>query len=766
MARHKLVQVFYSHQQNLNDGSPSQAVSLLQTHHSRDPKVSNSMPLDMAHKRNTSRGSFSFFSLDTIRSLSRAGTRQGMSQLHQNGQELTEIPTAARVPSEASLVPRPTSVLSFQCDPNSQPPPSPTPNRNLYSSNESLTQIEPVQTPIPVPKPKTIIATGTPRPRDNDPDAEGEVDGDRSRRPRTHRLRPLSWFSLSGSSSRAQYPRSLSVHLTKTASSSTVARSVISAPILTSTTNQAVAQRENVPHSELSEASFTQTPWNPQTGKTAQAIPDRLTDSISASATNSSATPSGPRTTSRRRRILRLGDAFRVKLRGSPLVDSGEKVPSTSQDNGYGKLIPTDGLSVTSPTHPLEHNFDLYRAKMKKLTSRGCARRKPSGNDYPPTTKDPPLLAELTQDSNLDHYENDSAFGSLTRSFASAVDKLDFQASLPRSVSNMSFLKSKSSYFSLKKGVGQDEKHGAIVESQPDMSATIESTILPERKNAPKAKMKDGSATALTTVEVLAARQNVPRPQIFSVDHNAYISSDPIQHYPRGVNPLRMHPPESGQPAASPLPQRADTPSQLSEDGADSITLEDAPIYSPSLGDLSQYSRDTPRSHKKPASLTKKRREVTGGDTPTRQVHARSKPPSRGELKKSGSGFGLFNKAKEAKQMHGRIDQSAASSGSFKGRATPLKERDANQSMASQDGQGIRKSRSLVFGGLLKTKTEPASRSSTPVPFQPATPSPLRNVTRIRRSQSRSTVQDVPTRPRSRKLSKGRAVSELVELSK
>lgn len=748
-----LIHVSPSHLQSIDLGHPLEAYPLLQTPHSRHSKASHLLPLDMAHKRNTSRGSFSFFSLDTIRSLSRAGTRQGMSHLDQDGRVLTENLTATRVPSEASLVPRPASVLSFQCDPNSQPPPSPAPNRSLYSSHESLTPLDPVSTPAPISKPKRNLAEGPQKSRDND----SEGDGDRRRHPKPHRIRPLSWFSFPTKSSRNQYPRSVSAHLTKTISSSTVARSVISAPILTSTTNQTVAQSENVHCGELSEASFAQSPWNPQTGGVAQLTPIQHNDDKPAPTTNPTVIPSSPRTTSRRRRLLRLGDAFRTKLRGSPLAEAGEKTSRAPKDNGHEILILTNGLSATPPTHPHEHSFDLYRAKIKKLTSHGCARRKPVGSEYSPMARDPPLLAELTQDSKLDHYENDSAFGSLTRSFASAVDKLDFQASLTRNVSNMSFLKSKSSYFSLKKGVDQDEREGATVDHPSNGSALGSSPKPSERKNVPKAKTQGAVVTGLATAQVLAARQNVPQPQIFSVDHNAYISSYPVQHHPRGVNPLRMHPPESTQPATSPSPQRADTPSQLSEDGADSITLEDAPIYSPSLGDLSQYSRDTPRSQKPPGSLPNRSREVTSDVTPTRTMHPRSKPPSRGELKKSGSG--LFNKAKGAKQT-------AGSSGSTRERAAALKERDANQSMGSQDRQAVRKSRSLVFGGLLKKNAESASRSSTPVPFQPATPSPLRNVTRIRRSQSKSTVQDGPTRPRSRKLSKGRAVNEVVELSK
>lgn len=755
-----LIHVFPGHLQSINHRHPLEAYPLLQTPHSRHSKASHLQPLDMAHKRNTSRGSFSFFSLDTIRSLSRAGTRQGISHVHQDGRMLTGNLTAARVPSEASLVHRPASVLSFQCDPNNQPPPSPAPNRSLYSSHESLAPLDPVQTPDPISKPKRNIAAGPPKFRDND----GEGDLDRTRHPKPHRIRPLSWFSFPTKSSRNQYPRSVSGHLTKTVSSSTVARSVISAPILTSTTNQTVAQTENVHCAELSEASFAQSPWNPQTGGVAQLNLNRLDDNMSAPTANPVVMPSGPRTTSRRRRLLRLGDAFRTKLRGSPLGEAGEKTSRPPRDNGHGILVLTNGLSATPPTHVHEHSFDLYRAKIKKLTSHGCARRKPVGSEDSPTARDPPLLAELTQDSNLDHSENDSAFGSLTRSFASAVDKLDFQASLPRNVSNMSFLKSKSSYFSLKKGVDQDERQGETVDHQSNVSALGSSPKPPERKNVPKAKIQGALVTGWTTAQALAARQNVPRPQIFSVDHNAYISSDPVQHHPRGVNPLRMHPPESVQPATSPSPQRSDTPSQLSEDGADSITLEDAPIYSPSLGDLSQYSRDTPRSQKPPDSLSNRSRKMTSDVTPTRTMHPRSKPPSRGELKKSGSG--LFNKAKGAKQMHGGVDRAAGCSGSSRERAAPLKERDANQSMGSQDRQAVRKSRSLVFGGLLKKNAESGSRSSTPVPFQPTTPSPLRNVTRIRRSQSKSTVQDGPTRPRSRKLSKVRGVNEVVEMSK
>src|ERR1700709_770349 len=79
------------------------------------------------HRRSRSKRSFSIFSLDTIRSFSRAGSRHGESKtkacLARSDHEL-----ASRISSKDNLRIGAESSLSHRCDPNNQPPPTPEPS--------------------------------------------------------------------------------------------------------------------------------------------------------------------------------------------------------------------------------------------------------------------------------------------------------------------------------------------------------------------------------------------------------------------------------------------------------------------------------------------------------------------------------------------------------------------------------------------------------------------------------------------------------------
>jgi hypothetical protein len=223
---------------------------------------------------------------------------------------------------------------------------------------------------------------------------------------------------------------------------------------------------------------------------------------------------------------------------------------------------------------------------------------------------------------------------------------------------------------------------------------------------------------------------------VFSNEKNGYVASASVSGNPKSVNPLKMHPPDtmavpmpiairpmsimradSGTPQSGSRPQAAAPAAEIDTD-SDSISLEDAPIYSPSLGDLSQYARDTPRSVNVAPSETGKAQVVI--PTPTRSpIKNRSAPKGQsGVLKKSKSGVSLFSRSKSG-------NNSTHTGG-------PLQQRDANQKITNVAGNVVKKSRSLHFGGLFR-KDEHADIQPTAVPaspFQPATPSPLRKVMR------------------------------------
>lgn len=118
-----------------------------------------------------------------------------------------------------------------------------------------------------------------------------------------------------------------------------------------------------------------------------------------------------------------------------------------------------------------------------------------------------------------------------------------------------------------------------------------------------------------------------PVPLRFSSKKNRYLLAKPNHRSPDGVNPLEMHPDVTRfarPPSQVEIPltpgQDLDCDSNDGEDGSDSI--ERAIIYSPSTGNLSEYSRQTPSPSLTDARLHKDR---VPQETPTRKpLHKRS----------------------------------------------------------------------------------------------------------------------------------------------
>ncbi|KAK5051371.1 hypothetical protein LTR84_003023 [Exophiala bonariae] len=682
------------------------------------------------HKRNQSRGSFSLFSLNTIRSLSRAGSRQ-----------------AARVPSKDELLERTESSLSYRCDPYNQPPPSPSPQATTVQSYEKA----------------SLDHHGHHGLLARDSVSTTLASHARSARHKvSQRLRPLSWFSLQRSSAQdPSYPRSVSAQLPKASSTSTVGRSIISAPTLTSTTNVKVAQAEGVDCGEISDAAFSESTWDSQVGWLPQASAEKSCPSghDHSSETLHPHQNYGSLDTRRFKsgRVFKLGNALRTRLKGSKGSPLGGRKESPLLMPHPPNLVGKSATQSTFPdrpdAQPRAEPCNHYLLKEKGFGWSSHIRRKSVNHNsgLGDTQNDPPLLSGLNDGdmarTNSVQEDGDSAFGSLTRSFASAVDKLDFQTP-PR---EMSFLKSKSSFFNMKKGTTdndgyQESKKPEIGISKTSPPARTSSLQRPQISNTLEAPVMTKSRRAnLPPTKILATRKVAPEPMIYSTTRNAYIPSNPVAGYPRGVHPLRMHPPDT-KPMSIMKQPRVETPSQESVDGSGSISLEDAPIYSPSLGDLSQYARDTPPSikHTRP----EQRKAVVIDTTPTRVLMKEKRPGSTlgGSLRKSSSALSLFSKSRSGRSTGKGAKHDSRASVLPRTNPTALQQRDVNQKMGSHEEKAVRKSPSLHFGGLFKRESSSTLGASTPrdrsIAFQPTTPSPLRNVTRVRRSHS--TAQESP----------------------
>lgn len=689
---------------------------------------------------------------------------------------------ACRIPSRDDLRAGAESSLSYRCDPKNQPPPTPEPSFVNMGREGSVKSSPPVKE----------------NHSDEDKPPEKKTESKPQRlntiRRRAHRLRPRSWLPFSRSAPNASYPRSASSQLPKTASSSTVARSVISAPILTSTTNVSVARTEGVYCEDMSDLDFSQSARNLQAGQvvassqhSGEASQGRCDEAASLQPiSRGSSQKRGDPSVSKKRRFLRLGNAIRSRISHAGSQQQTQVTRSPQENKKPEVLESPDGVDLNrNASRRRAETINLYKDKIKGLTGRehvrqrslDAAKRMPgSTNDV---DADPPLLADGADGAsdgshgiNLpstdfvgEQSENGSPFGSLTRSFASAVDKLDLHWSLPR---HMSFIRSKSSMFNLKKGDKDSTSSPPqrrrdfppISPSQPappvsQPIAASAPTQLPSSESfdvpgAPQDSTKSVLKTMAPKAQTDSTNSRRPHPMVFSNAKNGYVASDPIPGYPGGVNPLRMHPPDTMAADSStqtrtarrepPAPDRPARPLATyfsgpstgsqpqypayldSDESSDSGSLEGAPIYSPSMGDLSQYSRETPRSV---SFSTAGKGRIADAATPTREP-TKSSTPARGlawPLKKSKSGVGLFSRSKN--------DSDASASGS-----SALSQGDANQKMGN--GKGVKKSRSLHFGGLFKRDEHTdLLPNMPPAPFQPATPSPLRKVVRCGSSSTK-----------------------------
>ena len=433
----------------------------------------------------------------------------------------------------------------------------------------------------------------------------------------------------------------MSVQLPKDVSSSTVARSVISAPILTSTTNVKVAEAEGVHYGELTQDTFDKSKWSSKLGRsrddhTTAEEARELADKISKEEADAEK-PRG--------RLQKLGDALRGKLR----------------NNDDPKVEEESSLNHKLARRRAE-TLNLCKAKIKDLTGNGLVRRKSIDGkpDKRADAEDPPLLKKISQAELTLGEDNASQHGSLSRSFNSALEKLDMTAT-----TNMSFLRSKSSLFNMRK------------ENAPPITAIpTQQTVMEGDGHS-----KDVAGNSEPQIADRNGQNKSIKQYQYSPSKGGYIPAPPFPGYPGGVNGLRMHTTTSAfatPPNDIALPATSKGHALDMDEGC---SLDEAPIFSPSMGDLSQYS-NTP-----------------AGKTQAALAHTPTKVPT---LKKSKSGLGLLSRA-----SMGRRDENQ-----------PLKE-----------------SRSMTLNPF-KKETPPPPTAIKGSPYKPTSPSPLRNEAKLVKGRS------------------------------
>lgn len=659
---------------------------------------------------------------------------------------------------------RSTSALS--CDPNRQPPGIPQSTQGV----STLVADGEIDSPATYLSGKPVLT----RLREKLPTVANKP-----------KERPRSWFPLSRPSLRGIPTRSSSVRLPKDTSASSIGHSTISAPILTGTTNIIVAEVEGVCCRDIIDAGLT-TP----------------VERVKTKPDDGAAEGIGP--TQMRQHSMRLlnlpnarGQRDRktrsLVLEALPVVESDRKSEDTSRFSAFESRI----------ARRRAETINLCRAKINKLTGNGHIRRKS-------INKDVNTSSNVTRPGNddiigksgsstikttaglltLNHSDHDLIPGSLTRSFVSAIDKLDSYSH--QTPDKMNFIRSKSSIFNLKKKPKAADSSTQSSKDDPQPQSKLHGVQSTVSRGHDVNKLTPGLTVqeALNQTQPSQQQANLnfsnydPEPMQFSVTANRYVPAPPISPYPRGVKALGMHgntmefaraptsvtnllEPQTHTPTVpevTPLPESpnedrldykevqsvgeddkaAQTNTAIKTDNSniqaapvsdeEDNVIHDAPIYSPSIGDLSQYARPTPEpaqshGHSKPRS------EV---ESPTHKQSEKSYLRRLG-LRKSKSGLGLLG-------IFNRGQKHSAESDS------PLQTRDSNQKV--EGVRQVKKSRSMSLAGLLKrnesaSAREPLLRENKEVSSQPTKPSPLRYETLMEENTALDTPDHLVVQRRS-----------------
>ena len=369
----------------------------------------------------------------------------------------------------------------------------------------------------------------------------------------------------------------MSVQLPKDASSSTMARSVISAPMLTSTTNAKVAAAEGV----QCRGTFTIEHCHETTAAEARHLAGKIE-------------------TEHHRPGRRFVDVLKDKLR--------------RRERSFAKLD-EDTTSLGINRRRAE-TINLCKDKIKNLTGNGHIKRmsitdntsKHAGIEHLLSRKESQAAliinrktSQIALDFDSQHQpDNDSHFGSLSRSFNSALEKLDFQAN------HVPFLRSRSSIFNMRRpgeqqmGVPSVEPYHAPNTPRPAFAQMATTTSVTAATTAPE---MPPNAEKPNTVE--EGKMDGRATQLRFSPDKGYTAAAPDPNYPGGVNPLRMHTDVTAM-ARRPYKHEDEAEGEdeilgkkkSSDGGHDDATtadvLDEATTYSESMRDLSQYARTPP----------------------------------------------------------------------------------------------------------------------------------------------------------------------------
>jgi hypothetical protein len=412
----------------------------------------------------------------------------------------------------------------------------------------------------------------------------------------------------------------------------------ISAPLLTSTTNANVARVEGVWCGELAQADLVQSTRSSQAGWISDSScnaehVEKVGRAIEvANGTKRSMISGMDRIKSQVRKprnatLLRLKGAFRGHLDSITV----SRRPLIADKIQFSKL---EEECISSTARRKAEGINLCRQKIRNLTGHGNVKRKPIEKDHHLLSAknigkrhydERPLLMsgsmsslgrldETKEHPNLSH---DYTFGDLERSVMNAVDKLDFQQTLQQTPDSM---------------------------ASPNHRQSLVAGLYQKDTSNKDARLP-------TAVNKAGIHTSNPEPCAFSVSQAGLVPT-PTDKRRRKVNPLGCHPNVMGMAEqlvdtseVSTPPMATSTPQiDITEEEAEE--LEDAPIYSPSSGNLSQYARLTPS----PARLKEIKRNVT-------PVDEASKSKTKGTTAAGGNAAGTGSPKMQQKPQASNVDE-------------------------------------------------------------------------------------------------------------
>jgi len=456
----------------------------------------------------------------------------------------------------------------------------------------------------------------------------------------------------------------------------------ISAPVPTSTTNASVARVEGVWCGELTQAGLVQSTRSSQAGWISDSSCDaehvekvgkaaEVANETEGSMINGMDRIKSQVRKPRNATLLRLGGAFRGHL-DSITVSRRQLIADKIQ---FSKL---EEECMSSTAQRKAEGINLCRQRTRNLTGHGSVKRKPvekvhhqlsaknigeRHHDERPLLMSSSMSSHGRLDEKKEHpnLTHDYTFGDLERSVMNAVDELDFRQTLQQTPDSM---------------------------ASPNHRQSLLAGLYQKDTN-------NGNARLPTAINKAGIHTSSPEPCAFSVSQ-AVLVPTPTNKGRRRANPLGCHPNVMGMAellvdtseVSTPPMDTSTPPIEITKEEAEE--LEDAPIYSPSSGNLSQYARSTPS----PARLKEIKRNVT-------PVDEASKSETKDTTAAGGKAAGAGSPEMQQKPQASNVDE-----------RWPAQEADGGMETLELSPYRVGNSRRVI--GWARLPSSPGYRSAPP----------------------------------------------------